>query len=248
MHKFFIEGELSGEVYLSPADVRHAKDVLRLKRGDSVRLADRRGNSAEAAILSLDGGAVRLLVVRRLPQSNEAPVRLVLGQGLGKGGKMDFICQKAAELGAHEILPLSLQHSVVRYDNAKMRDKQARWQKIAREAAQQCGRDLPPAVGKIQSLEQALTQADCELKLLFYEQEQAIFLRPLMRSLIKPPASVLLLIGAEGGFSAEEIRQAAAAGCKSVSLGTRVLRTETAAVAALAVLMYELGGLEAYDV
>ncbi|MDR2006790.1 MAG: 16S rRNA (uracil(1498)-N(3))-methyltransferase [Acidaminococcales bacterium] len=243
MRKFFIKGNLSAAPLLSADDSHHVKNVLRLKPGDVLCVADELGQTAAAEIKSLEGGQVSLNLTRLTPQRREPALRVVLGQGLGKGDKMDFVCQKAVELGAAAIAPLALERSVARYDAARARLKQERWQKVVLAAGKQCRRDILPCVYAPMTLPEALSCFPFDLGIIAYEGETERGLREILRGAEARPSSVLLLVGPEGGFSAAEIKAAEAAGVQRASLGPRVLRTETAAVAALAVIMYEFGDL-----
>jgi 16S rRNA (uracil1498-N3)-methyltransferase len=242
MRRFFVKGELSSDPILSGDDAHHIKNVLRLKPGDLLCLADERGQTGVAAKESFAGKEARLKLVRLTAEKGEPVLRVVLGQGLGKGDKMDFVCQKATELGAAAIVPLALERSVARYDAGKARLKQERWQKIVLAAAKQCRRDILPTVYAPMSLPEALGRFPFDLGIVAYEGESGRGLRAVLRAAPRP-RDVLLLVGPEGGFGAAEIKAAAAAGVQPASLGPRILRTETAAVAVLSVLMYEFGDL-----
>jgi 16S rRNA (uracil1498-N3)-methyltransferase len=242
MRRFFIAGELSDAPALSESDFNHVKNVLRLKPGDLISVADRFGHTAVAEIESLSGKEARLAVRQVLAPKSDPKLKIILGQGLTKGDKMDFICQKATELGVSAIAPLVLEHSVARYDAAKARLKQERWQKIVLAAGKQCWRDLLPSVYPPMTLPQALANFTFDLGIIAWEKEAERGIRAVLRGVARP-VGVFLLIGPEGGFSTAEIEAAAAAGFQRASLGPRILRAETAALAALSVIMYEFGDL-----
>jgi 16S rRNA (uracil1498-N3)-methyltransferase len=183
--------------------------------------------------------------VRRLeflPESHEPSVRLSLLQGLAKGDKMDFIVQKAVELGVSAIYPVAMENAVVKLDAAKAARKVERWQKIAAAAAQQSKRDFIPTVHEVLDFRSALAASGSELLLLAYEEEQQAGLRQVLQE--HPEVqSLAIIIGPEGGIAPAELQAARAAGAVSVSLGTRVLRTETAGLVAAAAIFYETGNL-----
>ncbi|MDR3348884.1 MAG: 16S rRNA (uracil(1498)-N(3))-methyltransferase [Acidaminococcales bacterium] len=243
MRKFFIKGELSAAPALSAEDSHHVKNVLRLKPGDFLCVANETGQTAIAEIKSLKGGQVSLNLTQLAPKKRESALSVVLGQGLCKGDKMDFVCQKAVELGAAAIAPLALERSVARYDAAGARLKQQRWQKVVLAAGKQCRRDILPCVYAPMSLPEALVRFPFDLGIIAYEGETGQGLREILRGVSVRPGRILLLIGPEGGFGAAEIKAAEEAGVRRASLGPRVLRTETAAIAALSVIMYEFGDL-----
>ncbi len=242
MHRFFIAGALSAELNIKTEDSRHIARVLRMKKGGRIIVSDGRGASAIAEITALAGNDVQVKIVEFLPSEEPPRLRLILGQGLGKGDKMDFVVQKAVELGVSDIVPLELSRSVTVYEDGKKTAKRERWQKIAEEAAKQCQRSILPVVHPVQTLNEALADFAAGAKLLCYEDEQEYSLGAALDD-AKAVDSLFLLIGPEGGFSDEEVDAARQAGFSTVSLGPRILRTETAAVATLAIIMYELSDL-----
>ena len=185
MRRFFVKGELSDAPALSEGDAHHVKNVLRLKPGDCLCVADERGQTGVAAIESLTGKGVRLKLKQLTAAKGEPALRVVLGQGIGKGEKMDFVCQKATELGAAAIVPLFLERSVARYDADKARLKQERWQKIVLAAGKQCRRDVLPRVYVPMTLAAALKRFPFDLGLIAYEGESGRGLRVLLRAV--PP-------------------------------------------------------------
>ena len=177
-----------------------------------------------------------------LAESHEPSVRIILAQGLAKGEKMDFIIQKAVELGVSEIVPVAMEHSVVRLESEKAVKKAERWQKIAEAAAKQSKRDVIPIVQPVQTMEQMLANNACSCKLIAYECEDKLGLKAALQKQ-QELKEVLLIIGPEGGISEAELHQAQAAGAWGVSLGKRILRAETAALVAAAAIFYETGDL-----
>ena len=190
--------------------------------------------------------AVTLTLRERLAADTESPIQLVLAQCLLKADKMDFVVQKAVELGAVGVVPVRSQNCVVRYDAKKAAGRRDRWQKIADEAAKQCGRtallSVEPVTDIADFLQQEAAAADTEL-IFFYENEQDQTVKDYLSQVTAK--RIVLLVGPEGGFSLDEAKAVAEAGGHSVTLGPRILRAETAALAALAVAQYAKGDLGA---
>lgn len=240
MPRFFLEPqELGGsEAVIRGEDARHIVSALRMQPGDGLTLCDGAGRDYPAEILP---GATSREVSARLgaprPSRSEVPVELVLYLALSKGEKMDWVVQKATELGAWRLVPVLTRYCVSRPDKAGCEKKRQRWQKIARQAAMQSGRGRIPEVEPVVALEQALDQCDAQLRLFCYEGERGRTLRAALQG--PRPQSVALLTGAEGGFSPEEAERIVGAGFCPVSLGPRILRCETAPLAALSALVYQ---------
>lgn len=241
MPRFFVAGPPeNGLLTLHGDNAHHAGRVLRLRPGESVTLCDGQGMDFDCTIESVEKEAVVCRVQDSHAAKTEPKQRLTLYMALPKGDKMDFIVQKAVELGVREIVPYLSQNCVSRPD--KTEKKVERWQKIALEAAKQCGRGYLPAVGAVIPFEQAVEQAArSETKLFFYENEKQTGLRHALADGVGE--SVSLVIGPEGGFAPEEAALAVQMGLTSVSLGTRILRCETAPVAALAAVLYAGGNM-----
>ena len=162
-------------------------------------------------------------------------------QGLPKGDKMEWIVQKAVELGAYSVVPFAARRSVVKLDEKKAAKKQARWQAIAKGAAEQSGRGIVPEIQSVQTLGEALkTAEELDVILIPYELEEGMKETTRVIENIEPGQSVGIFIGPEGGFEEEEVELAKAAGAYPVTLGKRILRTETAGLTALSILMYYL--------
>lgn len=247
MRQVFYPGVLTEAIAITGDDVHHLARVMRAQIGDVITVVDAAGQAAEMAVTGLTRDAVHLRTQRLLPAETEDR-EVVLVQALLKGEKMDFVVQKAAELGAVCVCPIVTEHVVVRYDAKKAAAKAARWQKIADEAAKQCGRRTLMTVAPIVSLTDLLRDpayigAADTATVFCYEQEE----RQSMRSVLGGAEArrVTLIVGAEGGFSPAEAAAVTAAGGQSVSLGHRILRAETASLTALAVIQYELGNLDA---
>ena len=177
-----------------------------------------------------------------LRETHEPDVRISLLQGLAKGEKMELIIQKAVEIGVVEIFPLAMDHSVVVLDRSKAGKKTERWQKIAEAAAKQSKRDVIPAVHEVMKLSQVLQEEKWDLLVIAYESENRISLKEVLQT-HKNAKSIGVIIGPEGGLSNEEVKAAQEAGGIAVSLGRRILRTETAGLVAAAAILYETDNL-----
>lgn len=243
MQNFFVETSSvqDGMIRLYGADVNHMKNVLRMRPGEPVQIQDGQGITYTCRISGYEDREAILEILETRTADTELPSALYLFQGLPKGDKMEWIVQKAVELGAAGIIPFAAGRSVVRLDEKKAEKKTARWQAIARSAAQQCGRAVIPEVSRPVSLSEALKQAsELDVILIPYELERGMKETAEIIRDIRPGQSVGIFIGPEGGFDAEEVEKAKAAGARPVSLGSRILRTETAGIAALSILMYHL--------
>ena len=245
MRQVFYPGELTEAIAITGGDAHHLAHVMRAQIGDVITVVDAAGQAAEMAVTALTRDAVHLRMQRVLP-AEMADREVILVQALLKGEKMDFVVQKAAELGAVCVCPIVTEHVVVRYDAKMAAAKAARWQKIADEAAKQCGRRTLMRVAPVVSLTELLRDpayigAADTVTVFCYEQEE----RQSMRTVLGGTEArrVTLIVGAEGGFSPAEAAAVTAAGGQSVSLGHRILRAETASLTALAVTQYELGNL-----
>ena len=226
MHRFFVPQLYNETMTIEGVDARHISKVLRMQPG------------AQLQIVSDDG-------VSALAESHEPAVRLILAQGLAKGEKMEFIIQKAVEMGAYSVVPVAMEHSVVRLDGAKAAKKVERWQKIAESAAKQSKRDIIPEVQPVQTMAQMLAANDCATKIIAYECEDKKSLKAALKEAQAKGAltDLLLIIGPEGGISEAELETARAAGAVPVSLGRRILRAETAGLVAISAIFYETGDL-----
>lgn len=243
MQQFFTDPSCVKDlgICMEGPDVNHMKNVLRMKPGEDVRVSDGAGNTYLCCIEHYEDDRAYLDILKKINTNTELPSRLVLFQGLPKGDKMDWIVQKAVELGTYRIIPFAAKRTVVRLDAKKAAKKQDRWQNIARSAAEQSGRGIIPEVGKVMSFSEALKEAGkLDVILIPYELEEGTDRTARIISSVQPGQSVGIFIGPEGGFEEEEIKQASDAGAQPVTLGRRILRTETAGLTALSVLMYHL--------
>lgn len=243
MPRFFIDGEPDGgRITLCGEDAHHLVKVLRMKAGESLTLCDSAGHDYLCTLEEAAKDAAICRVEEVEPSQGEPETHVTLYMGLPKGDKMDFIVQKAVELGAVEIVPFLAARSVSRPDAKTLQKKCERWRKIAREAAMQSGRGRIPAVGEpVSQAQVAVAAARCDAALFLYENERKTGIKQALAG--KPLRTVALMVGPEGGFAPEEAETATEAGMQSVSLGPRILRCETAPLAALAAVMYETGNL-----
>ena len=242
VHRVFVAPEkLSGErVVLDGEAHHHLARVLRARVGDRMVVFDGQGTEIDAEVVVAGAKTTALSLGARRRSATVAPVRITLLQALARGEKMDWIVQKTCELGLARVVPVLTGRTVA--PPAQAASRQQRWQRIAREAARQCGRADVPAVAAPTTLVEALRAIDAgELRLALWEASTG---RPLRAVLPAEPRPTTLLVGPEGGFSANEIAQAEAAGFLVVGLGRRILRVETAAVVAVALIQFAAGGLD----
>jgi len=242
MHRFFIPQLYNEEMSITGVDAKHIGKVLRMQPGDKLQIVSDDGVSALAEVTAISETTVTVRCLEVLAESHEPAVKITLAQGLAKGEKMDFIIQKAVELGAHSIVPVAMEHSVVRLDGAKADKKVERWQKIAEAAAKQSKRDIIPQVQAVQSVSQMLANNNCKTKIIAYECEDRMSLKAALREAGQLD-DLLLIIGPEGGISEGELSKAREAGAVPVSLGRRILRAETAGLVAMSAIFYETGDL-----
>lgn len=239
MPKFFIEKtEISrGQVRLLGEDEKHIKTVLRAREGEKVTLCDGEGMDYLCRIASLERG-VLLDVLSKTPCETEPEIKLTLYQGLPKADKMEWIIQKCVEIGIDRIVPMATERAIVKLDK-KEGKKLERWQKIAEAAAKQSGRGKIPEVSQrvLKFAEVVEDAAGLDAAAIPYEKEQEYGLREFASEFSGTTAGIF--IGPEGGFSEEEIALAKEKGIQPVSLGKRILRTETAGMVTAAILLYE---------
>ena len=215
----------------------HIGRVLRMKAGDSVILFNGEGGSWQCQLTESGKKSVQAKTFEFFPDNNESPLTIEIGQGLSRGERMDYAIQKATELGVTVITPLFTERCEVKLNEERIEKRMNHWQQVAISACEQCGRNKPPQINKPVQLKQWLDDRSTTLNLVLHHRtEQAL-------SGFKKPDSVSLLIGPEGGLSADEIAMAEGNGCRPLALGPRVLRTETAPVAALALMQYLWGDL-----
>lgn len=245
MHHFFVEpSQITGEtIRITGSDVNHIKNVLRMKTEEKLCIYDGAYHEYLCAIRQFAEEEILLDILEKTKQTSELASKLVLFQGLPKGDKMELIIQKAVELGVYEIVPVSTKRTVVRLDEKKKASKQKRWQAIAESAAKQSGRGRIPQIAPVMTLAQAFDYgAAFDQNLIPYELEQGMTHTKELLSGLKSGMSIGIFIGPEGGFDEVEIQQAKERGICPISLGKRILRTETAGLCILSVLMFQLEG------
>lgn len=241
MFQFFVEPEQIREdiVIITGSDVNHIRNVLRMKSGEQVRISDNCGGDYLCEIQEITAEQVALHILETCANT-ELPVKVTLYQGLPKSDKMELIIQKAVELGVSEIVPVSMKNCVVKLDEKKAKSKQSRWQSIAESAAKQSKRSVIPIVGAVMTFAQAVEQAkNMDVRLVPYEQERGMAYTRASLDSIKKGDEVAIFIGPEGGFAPSEI-ELVRDDMKLISLGNRILRTETAGLATLAMLIFAI--------
>ena len=239
MYHFFVNSHQmqEGRIRITGTDVNHICNVLRMRKGDEILISDEEGNDYSCRLENLERDCVEAVILCAREENHELPARITLYQGLPKADKMEWIVQKATELGAARIVPVAMSRSVVKLDPKKAEAKAKRWEAVAQSAAKQSKRSVIPEVALPLSWKQALDEMEQEnLLLIPYESARGM---EHTRELITHAAAgtrIGVLIGPEGGFSEEEIADAHAAGGQIMTLGKRILRTETAGMAVLAML------------
>ena len=245
MYHFFTETEFftGTEAVITGPDVNHIKNVLRMKCGEDVWISDGGNKEYHCQIEELREDEVLLHILYAQEPEYELPNKIYLFQGLPKADKMELIIQKAVELGASAVVPVATKNAVVRLDEKKAQAKKKRWQAIAESAAKQSKRI--PQVELVMTLKEAFSfvhDREFGLCLIPYEQEKGMDAMKQALEKTAPGQKIAVFIGPEGGFDEGEIRQALEMGVCPVSLGSRILRTETAGLAILSVLMMKLEG------
>lgn len=241
MIRFFVDPEELNNDFaiLTGENAAHAK-VLRIKSGDQVVLCDGAGNECICTVSDVAAGQVSLVVNAREASCSEAKVKASVYMAFAKGDKFEHVIQKATELGASEIVAFPSYRCVSKPDQKSLGKKLERWQKIAASAAQQSGRGAIPNVIVLNSYTEALMRAkETDLSILFYENERATTLRSVLQE--KPYQSVSLISGPEGGLEPSEVEKALELGLHVCTLGSRILRCETAPLCALSAVMYDSG-------
>lgn len=246
MFQFFVDktqvNEEAGLVFITGADVNHICHVLRMRVGEQFYVTDgESGGKYLCALKEASEDQVTCDILRNIEESSELPCEITLYQGLPKADKMELIIQKAVELGVSRIVPVSTKRSIVKLDDKKAGAKISRWQGIAEAAAKQSKRDVIPQIGDVMTLKAALAEAaDFEVSMMPYENAEGMaFTRKLLDE-IRPGQRIAIFIGPEGGFDESEVEAALSQGTQPVTLGRRILRTETAGLAMLSMLVYVL--------
>ncbi|MDD6211625.1 MAG: 16S rRNA (uracil(1498)-N(3))-methyltransferase [Clostridiales bacterium] len=243
MYHFFVpEADgASGRITIVGSDVNHIKNVLRMKPGEKIVVSNGEDCDFYCVIAEILPDRVEADVLPEEVEESELSAKLILFQGLPKNDKMEWIIQKAVELGAYEIVPVAMKRSVVRLDEKKQKTKIPRWNSISESAAKQSGRRVIPEVTGVMSWKEAMTMAKQMDRILVpYENARGMEATKEALEQLKPGMKVGIFIGPEGGFESSEIEEAREAGALVISLGHRILRTETAGMAALTMCMMQL--------
>ena len=243
MHRFFVEPSQIGEkeIVITGPDVNHIRNVLRMRAGEELLAADGQGSEYRCILRELQDSEIRAEICRKLSGSAELPSRITLFQGLPKSDKMDLIIQKCVELGVFRIVPVTTKRTVVKLDAKKEESRRKRWTAVSESAAKQSGRGIIPEISGVRGFKEAVEEAgELDVCLIPYEKAEDMARTREILSGIPAGASIGVFIGPEGGFEEEEVREAMEAGARPITLGRRILRTETAGMAVLAMLGYLL--------
>jgi 16S rRNA (uracil1498-N3)-methyltransferase len=244
MRYFFVESRSIRKPFctIEGSQARHIKNVLRLKPGDRIRVFDGEGFEYDASIHRFFDDRVEIKITRKFPGTRESPVQIGVAQALLKEKKMDRLLRHLCELGATQWIPFLSERSVPRPGQERLSARAQRWNRIVQESCKQCRRSKLPEIIDTLAFEKVLEYgASYDLQIVFYENESAT-----LKSLMPPtaaPRRILLILGPEGGFSDGEIEDARAAGCVVAGLGSRILRAETAAIAACALAQFLYGDM-----
>ncbi len=246
MHQFFVKDAQVGKdfITITGPDLNHMKNVLRMKPGELVRISSESGHDYQCSILELTDTFVQLDILDSEVASTELPSRIFLFQALPKGDRMEYIIQKCVELGVYEVIPVSMKYCVVKLDKNKAQAKQKRWQAIAESAAKQSKRSRIPQVHSLMGFQEAAAYArECGCRLVPYENERGMQATMDALQTVRAGQDISVMIGPEGGFAPEEIALLRE-DMQILSLGKRILRTDTAAVTTLSMLMLRLEMME----
>lgn len=271
MSKFFVNNcQIQNEmITIKGEDVNHIANVLRLQKQDKIFICDRDEETTyQTEIVKITKDEVECKIIKKITNTNESVIQVTIFQGLPKSDKMEYIIQKTTELGVKAVLPVSMKRCVVKLEGKDASKKLERWQKIAEVAAKQSGRDMIPKIEDVMKFEKVKeVVSDFDLFLVAYEGEKRNTLKRVLSDihinrikkeiakekeikleerlytpLIKEELKIGVMIGPEGGIESEEVEQLKNLGAKVVTLGKRILRTETAPIAILSNIMYEFEG------
>ena len=245
MQRFFVEphqiDEGTHQIHILGSDVNHISNVLRMKQGEELWISDGGKKEYRCTIEDFSSDEVLLHIIYAQEPDYELQSRIYLFQGLPKADKMELIIQKAVELGAYEVIPVETKRCVVKLDGKKAAKKVERWKQIAESAAKQSKRMLIPNVHEVLTFKEALKYAESmDVRLIPYELAKGMQETKEILADIQPGQSIGIFIGPEGGFEEKEVETAISEGAKPITLGKRILRTETAGLAILSVLMFQL--------
>lgn len=255
MHRFFVDGSCIYEdeqtiIITDKADVNHIVKALRVKIGEHIEVSDKVKYEYVTEVIEMDKAQVVCKILEKMISKRESNLAITLFQGIPKSGKMDLIVQKAVELGVQEVVPLTTKRIVSVFKDEKGQQKKIeRWQKISDEAAKQSKRGRLPEVGKALSIKElGHVVSNFDILFIAYEKESELGLKSELRKLALNSPDVVerkigIVIGPEGGLTENEVTQLVDAGGVSITLGKRILRTETAGITCIAIVQYELGDL-----
>ncbi len=242
MHQFFVEKSQVGKEYvtITGSDVNHIRNVLRMKIGEMIRISDREGGNYFCKIAETGENFVQADIVSVDEEGTELPSKIYLFQALPKGERMETVIEKAVELGVYEIIPVAMKYCVVKLEGKKAAQRVQKWQAQAETAAKQSKRSIIPKIHEVVSFKEALKLAEnCDIRLVPYENENGMEGTRTVLEQIEPGKSISIMIGPEGGFAEEEIAKARET-MQSISLGRRILRTDTAGICMMSMLMLQL--------
>ena len=243
MQHFFVDASQVSEetIRIEGTDVNHMKNVLRMRIGEEVTVSDGQGKEYLCQVRDFEEEQVQLKIVETKASDVELPSKIYLFQGLPKQEKMELIVQKCVELGIYAVVPVSMKRCVVKLDDKKATSKLTRWQGIAEAAAKQSKRGIIPQITKVMTFAQALEYSStAQVRLVPYELAEGMDRTREIIEQIQPGQDIAVFIGPEGGFDEAEIGKAIEAGMQPITLGKRILRTETAGMTVLSILMYHL--------
>ena len=244
MHWFYVEhGQIKDRmITITGSDVNHIKNVLRMQKGEKLVICDGQGTDYYCSIADFSKDEVIAEILEMNDTETELDTKIYLFQGLPKKDKMELIIQKAVELGVHEVIPVSMKRCVAKIEDRKKEQKKLeRWQSIATSAAKQSGRGIIPKVQGVLSFGEALQRAkELELTIIPYEQAEGMAESKKLIESACQKKSIGIFIGPEGGFDDAEIQKARENGFSTISLGKRILRTETAGLTILSILMFQM--------
>lgn len=246
MHKFFVSKENINEqdILITGDDVKHILKVLRLKVNDKINISDGHGVEYICSINLIDKKEVTCSIIEKFNNETESPLNITLFQGLPKSQKMDLIVQKGVEIGINEIKTVITDRVVVKTESKDISNKIERWNKISVEAAKQSGRGNIVKVSSPISFKEAIENLDeFDLVVMPYENQEGIGFRKVLTEKASAAKNIAIFIGPEGGFEKDEVESAISKGVEVVTLGPRILRTETAGFVASTIILYELGDM-----
>lgn len=253
MQKFFVEtnqiDKENGIIKIEGEDVNHIKNVLRCNIGEKIEICEKSDNPVKyvCEILELAQKQIMCKIIEKIDRSNEANIKIHIFQGFPKAEKMELIIQKCTELGVYEFIPTQMNRCVVKLNNKDMEKKISRWQKIAEVAAKQSGRDIIPHIRNKMTIKEIASEInDYDIIIVAYENELENGLKNVIKEIKQTDNKYLnigIIIGPEGGIEEQEIDSLKQAGAKIISLGNRILRTETVAMIMSGIIMYELGDI-----